>query len=330
MLFLHHDRLARYLPAVCVLIIIFSQFPGICKTPPVLHSGSVSCIPSSAVLAVCGDNRIYIVNASKAAESGYETAIMRSWNAAEEAGILGLESTVCDHIDECKPVNGGKDLMVTSSYGWCVLLDICTKKILFHTSLCTGAHSAELLPSGRIAIACSDKGNALQIYDISGPDKIIYSTNFVSAHGLFWNEDTKRLYVAGGQLLNIYELAGWNTSSPSLKLVKSIKTPEGAIHDLTFAGRNKLCISGRCSYLYDMAAEDFEELPLFESSGALKSVNYDMSTGQFWYTDATIPEGNESWSSHTIRYALRMQGGEVYSEFKIPDMDVYKVRVLKW
>ena len=57
-------------------------------------------------------------------------------------------------IDECKVVDNNRKMLVTSSSGGCVLIDIATKEVLFYATA-RNAHSAELLPEGRIAVALS-------------------------------------------------------------------------------------------------------------------------------------------------------------------------------
>jgi len=37
----------------------------------------------------------------------------------------------------------------------------------------------------------------------------------------------------------------------------------------------------------------FSELAHFSACTALKSVNYNEDTGEAWYTDATVPEGDQ-------------------------------------
>ena len=70
----------------------------------------------------------------------------------------------------------------------------------------------------------------------------------------------------------------------------------------------KLCIGGRRAYLYDIGANQFTEMTLFASSTAIKSINYNDDTGELWYTDSTIPEGSQAWSTQTIRYATDRNG----------------------
>lgn len=285
-------------------------------------------------LIFCGDNMVYMIDAGLADETGYKDAVTWSWDATTAAQTLGLAAARCNHIDDCKPVDNGKKLLITSSYEWCVLLDIATKEILFHTTAAPNAHSAELLPGNRLAVACSEggsaKNNSVQLYDIAAPNRIVFQSTLGSAHGVVWNETTQRLYAIGGQSLQIYKLKEWETATPSLELERTVQTPQGGLHDMSLVNSNTLCIGGRRAYLYDIGASRFTEMTLFASSTAIKSINYNDETGELWYTDATVPEGSQSWSTQTIRYATDMNAQAAARTIKVPDLDMYKVRVMNW
>ena len=290
---------------------------------------------SSAIteLIFCGDNMVYMIDAGLAKET-YQNAVTWSWDAKSIASTLGLDASRCSHLDDCKPVDNGKKLLLTSSYNWSVLLDIATKQVLFHTVQCPNAHSAELLPDNRIAVACSSgsgaNNNKVQLYDITSPNKVLFQTELNSAHGVVWNQTAQRLYAVGGQSLLIYKLKNWDSAEPSLELEKTVRTPQGGLHDLTAVNSNTLCVAGNRAYLYDIGSGVFTEMKLFAASTAIKSLNYNDETGEMWYTDATVPEGSQSWSSQTIRYATDMNGSAATRTIRVPDQDMYKVRVMSW
>ena len=277
---------------------------------------------------------VYMIDAGLADETGYKNAVTWSWDATTAAATLGLAASRCNHLDDCKPVDNGKKLLVTSSYNWCALLDIATGEVLFHTTAAPNAHSAEMLPDNRIAVACSEgsssDNNKVQIYDIARPNLVLFQSELGSAHGVVWNETTQRLYAIGGQSLQIYKLKDWTSATPSLELEKTVQTPYGGLHDMSLVNSNTLCIGGRRAYLYDIGANQFTEMTLFASSTAIKSINYNDDTGELWYTDSTIPEGSQAWSTQTIRYATDRNGSAATRTIKVPDLDMYKVRVMSW
>ena len=91
-----------------------------------------------------------------------------------------------------------------------------------------------------------------------------------------------------------------------------------------------LTVAGDHAYLFNVDTETFTEMNLFSGASAIKSLNYNGETGEIWYTDATIPEGSESWSSQKIRYSTNKDGSSADRIIKVPDMDMYKVRVKQW
>ena len=191
-----------------------------------------------------------------------------------------------------------------------------------------------MLPDNRIAVACSEGSNSdnnkVQVYDIARPNLVLFQSELGSAHGVVWNETTQRLYAIGGQSLQIYKLKDWTSATPSLELEKTVQTPYGGLHDMSLVNSNTLCIGGRRAYLYDIGANQFTEMTLFASSTAIKSINYNDDTGELWYTDSTIPEGSQAWSTQTIRYATDRNGSAATRTIKVPNLDMYKVRVMSW
>ncbi len=285
-------------------------------------------------LIIAGSNKIHVINVAQCMNSDYKAGLEWTWDATDAASVLGLTAARCDHIDDCKPVDNGTKFLISSSYNWVVLLDRTTKQVLFHAEQCSNAHSAELLPGNRIAVACSDgtssTHNQVQIYDINRPNTILFSYPLTSGHGVVWCETTNRLYAIGSKQLMVFSLQDWDTSAPQLKLEKTITTPQSSNHDLTLADSNTLVVAGVRAYLFDVNTESFTEMPHFAASTQLKSVNYNPLTSELWYTDATVPEGTQSWSTHTLRYATDPAATSMAGTIRITDMDVYKVRVLNW
>ena len=136
------------------------------------------------------------------------------------------------------------------------------------------------------------------------------------------------LHGAGGDALKVFEVTFGE--KPSIALKKTIKTPKTGIHDLMRVDNSTLTVAGDHAYLFNVDTETFTEMNLFSGSSAIKSLNYNGETGEIWYTDATIPEGSESWSSQKIRYSTNKDGSSADRIIKVPDMDMYKVRVKQW
>lgn len=289
-----------------------------------------------AKLVVCGDNKLYIINAEKAIETGFDSAIIWEWDAKSVQSIVGGDMI---RLDECKVVDGGTKILATSSRSWAVLLDIATKELLWWSYSSKNAHSADLLPDGKIAVACSSSdsgvGNKVQIFDIKESNKELFSTPLESAHGVVWNEADQKLYAIGGSTLNVYTLNGSDTNTPTLTLVKSIDTSSRVtgLHDLTLVNPTTLLLAGRKAALYDLTKNTFTPLPHFSGSIGIKSVNYNHTTGDCWYTDATDPDNQAGydWATKNIFHTSNIAYTTIDRKIVVPEgFNMYKVRVMNW
>ena len=305
------------------------------------HEGSVTCTAGGKVetepiegksktsLLFCGDSMIYLIDPAIAAKEGYKNAIIWQWDAKAEMATIGKDML---RLDDCKPVDNKSKILASSSRGYAVLVDFSTKKLLWYSNNSVQAHSIEYLPNNRIAVACSTGGDSVQIFDINSPNKILFSTTLLSAHGVVWNPATERLYAVGKTSLNIYQLTDWNTSSPKLTLERTVNTKDyvTSLHDLTLVDDKTLLVAGKKAALFNLETNKFTKLPHFNSSTALKSVNYNAETGECWYTDATGTDRELDWSSNDIRYTsnVNMSGGQ--KSIWIGDLNMYKVRVFNW
>lgn len=287
----------------------------------------------STELVFCGDNHVYVVNAS-IIKNSYDESVVWHWNAKDYASQLGLAASRCDHIDDCKFVDNGRKVLITSSYSWCALVDYETKEMLFHTTQVNNAHSAEYIPGGYIAIACSegssDNHSKIHLYKESKSESVLATAELYSAHGLVWDYNENLLYAAGGQNIKVFEITGADSDTPSLTLKKTIQTPTDWTHDLTRVDDNTLCVAGIKAYLFNTVNSTFEEIPLFAASTGIKSLNYNGETGEMWYTDATVPEGDQTWSSHKLRYCADKNASSESRVVNVNDINVYKVRVKNW
>lgn len=287
----------------------------------------------STELVFCGDNHVFVINASIVKDS-YTESIVWSLDAKTLSASIGLDASRCDHLDDCKFIDNGHKLMLSSSYGWAAVLEYPSAKVLFSTTQSGNAHSIEYIPGDFIAVACSGatEGNygQVQIYDMNRSNTILAHDGFASAHGLVWDYKRNVLYAIAGQSLRTYEISGLDSRKPELKLAKTVSTPYSGLHDLTRVDDDNLCVAGNHAYLYNIVTGKFDEMKRFSSSTALKSVNYNSETGEVWYTDSTIPEGNETWSSHKIRYVSDRNSSGDDRIINVNDIDMYKVRVKQW
>lgn len=119
----------------------------------------------SREIIACGDDRVLIIDLDNS--TGEDVKVVWEWTAGDAADLSPGMKKLMVPTDDCKPVDVGKKILVTSSGGGVVLIDRQTKKSLFSASV-PMAHSAEYLPGGLIAVALSTHkgGNSLELYDI--------------------------------------------------------------------------------------------------------------------------------------------------------------------
>ena len=270
-------------------------------------------------VVACGDKDLYIVDVAKSTEDSL--AVIWHWNVFESYGQITDEQRHAIRVlDDCKPVDGGEHLLLTSSAGGTLLLDIATKKCLFH-AITPMSHSADKLPGDRIAVANSThpKGNSLEIYDVSNPDVCVWKDTLYSGHGVVWSEKYSSLFALGFDQLRRYSLKDWETQSPSLVLEETFELPGTGGHDLLKAGEDALTVTNSLgTYVFDIQGKTFTPFAPLEGVEHIKSLNYDPETGRVVYTVAET----SWWTNHV--YCVNPDKVLSFD----PEWRLYKVRVL--
>ena len=260
---------------------------------------SVGCSPlNSDCVAVCGDDKVMIIDFEKS--DGRDVDTVWSWQA--DKSVKGLPAEYVSRlqsIDECKSVDGNTKMLITSSSDCCLLIDIATKEVLFYANV-VNAHSADLLPNGRIAIALSTNnrglGNALELYDVKHPEKRIFRDSLYSGHGVVWNDKRESLFALGYKELREYKLKDWQSETPSLEKVAEWELPINSGHDLSPVDDNRMLISGREGVVwFDIAKQEFAPFEPLKDVRGVKSVNLDAKTNRLIFT-----KGETSWWTQNI------------------------------
>ncbi len=270
-------------------------------------------------VAVCGNGEVRILDMS--ASDGRDIKEVWSWCKDDSSVSLpeGYDRYL-HHIDDCKFVDGNTKLLLTASGNGMVLLDIETKEVLTYAHV-PMAHSADLLPGGRVAVALSThkKGNALEVYDIDKPEKTIIRDSLYSGHGVVWNASRQSLYALGYKELREYKLENWDSDAPSLKMVANWELPMTSGHDLSPVDDSRMLISAHEGVMWFNVDEGtftpFEPLADVKN---VKSVNYDPKTGRVIYTKAEI-----SWWTHNV---YQQNPDKIIT---IDSLNIYKVRPVR-
>lgn len=176
-------------------------------------------------LILCGGAELFMVEPDA-------TTKVWSWRAKDHRELPADLSNAFATTDECKPVDNGKRLLVSSSSGGCALLDTATGKPLWWAKV-RNAHSIESLPDGRVVVASSLGGDQLVLFDTAKGDRVLWQTALPSAHGVVWDPARMRLFALGFKELRSYALLNWTSLTPALELKQTIPLPDDDGHDLS-------------------------------------------------------------------------------------------------
>lgn len=277
----------------------------------------VSCDRKPSEIIACGDDQVIVIN-SKASDKENVNIIWR-WKVSDATDLPEGYQKYMIPTDECKPVEGDRKILITSSGGGVVLVDRKTKKSLFYAHV-PMAHSAEYLPDDKVLVALSTApgGNSLEVYDVKNPDKIIFKDSLYSGHGVVWMPGMESLFALGYNELREYSLKNWNSEKPELQLMKTWILPDNGGHDLSSVSDTRLVLTTTNGvWVFNIREEKFSPFELLNQIKNVKSVNFNESTKELVYT-----KGEISWWTHNI-YCMNPD-----KILTIPNINLYKVRVV--
>lgn len=246
---------------------------------------------AGGTLFVCGaDEVVRIDPATSPAER------LWAWSAAGCDEIPADLKRAFATTDECKPLDGGKRLLVSSSGGGCALLELPSGKALWWARV-TNAHSIEELPGGRIAVASSvgATGNKVLLFDRSLPEKPIAELPLKSAHGLVWDGKRKLLWALGFDVLIACRADG-----DELVQTQSHTLPDNDGHDLrAVPGSQDLVLSTHGGvWLFDREKSTFRPEPTMKEWMDVKSIDIHPGNGRV----AVVRAEGGHWWTETLRF----------------------------
>lgn len=176
-------------------------------------------------------------------------------------------------VNECKPVIGGKYILITSSWrdGGLALIRRSDKKTLYCATKLRGAHSAEVLPDGNIVVAASGEKGFLRVYKVNRADLDAGTLQPAEpagtdvplpwGHGVVWDRKGTCLWALGGdEILQLHYARDGDT--PALKVAARVALPEGGGHDLfpMLGDDDRLMVSTSSrNWLFSPATRTFTE-----------------------------------------------------------------------
>ncbi|MFH1069331.1 MAG: DUF6528 family protein, partial [Candidatus Glassbacteria bacterium] len=182
-------------------------------------------------LILCGWDEVFILRLAGPTDSLPEK--VWSWKAQDCPDLPDTMKPKFLSTDDCKPVDGGGKILITSSSEGIALVERAGGRLLYFASA-PNAHSADLLPGGRIAVAVShfeDRGDRLMVFDLAEPGRVVTSSELSWGHGVVWDAERELLWALANQAIHVYRLADWNLANPRLETVDTIPLPESGGHD---------------------------------------------------------------------------------------------------
>lgn len=289
--------------------------PWLISSTPVL-SQSVS-----RELITCGRERVHILDLNRRDANG-TPKITWTWQAAGRADLPKDYHALFRSTDECKPIDGGRRILIVSSGSGVALVDREKDSVLFY-GRAVNAHSADVLPGGRIAVAASrdpreNKGDALILFDITMPGRELWRTDLPSGHGVVWDEKRAIVWALADQEIRGYRLSDWKTPAPKLERIAAIPLPERGGHELhPVPGTSMLAVSTatKC-WLFDRDAKTISPHPKLAEKSSVKCISVHPTTGQIAFIEADRP----NWWTEKVRFI------EPDDTFTLPGEQFYKVR----
>jgi hypothetical protein len=280
----------------------------------------LGCGASAEPLLLCGLDEVFLIDTATAEKGTIEK--LWSWKATDREDVPeGLRRAFAT-TDECKSIDGGSRVLVSSSSGGCALVERPSGKVLWYARV-PNAHSLEVLPRERVVVASSvhPQGNKFLLFDIAKPDQPLWGTPARSAHGVVWDAERQRLWALNYDELRCYQLKNWESDQPSLELEKHYALPDEDGHDLqpTTGSVDLAITTANHVYLFDRQKREFRAHQALGGQPEVKCVSTHPRTGRVVYLPAI---GGKQWWSDRISF-LAPEGG-----VRFPGEKLYKARWL--
>jgi hypothetical protein len=279
------------------------------------------CLPPAALpaqLVVCGWDEVFVLDLDR-----NPPAKVWTWKAADRPELPAHMRDKFRTTDECKPLDGGRRILVTASSDGVAVVEHPSGRVTFYAQA-ANAHSAELLPNDRIVVAASHRPNAagdrLILFDLDKPERPLYQTELSWAHAVLWDEQRQILWALSSDDLRAYRLKNWSGGGPELEKLAAYPLPDTGGHDLQpVPGTALLTVTTerRC-WLFDRDARRLSPHPQLAAERNVKCIVHNPRTGQVLWIQA---EGGNWWTEK-----LRFLNPERLVQ--LPGEHLYKARWL--
>ncbi len=308
------DKPESWLQTTCfclLCVILFSTHFSLIASSQNSGTSLASYQPNTDTIIVCGDSLVLMVDLTKSETNNPH--IVWQWNAKTAVDLPeAYREQKFNSIDDCKAVEDGETMLISSSSWGVAVVEIESKKVHFYTEV-ANAHSLELLPGNKLAVAAStnEEGNKIVVFDLDKGGDEIFSDSLYSGHGVVWDKQRESLYALGFDVLREYKM----DPDAILKKVNEWQIPGESGHDLQLTpdGHKLLLTEHHNAWAFDLATHQFEKIELPHQVD-IKSLTKN-SRGQTMYIAA-----EESWWAHHVRFV------EPSFILNFPEIKLYKAR----
>jgi hypothetical protein len=291
--------------------------------PALLFLASCATSPGSARpsdLLVCGGDEVVILDLRDASVAKQ----IWSWRAADRTELPEPFRQKFGSTDECKPVDGGRKILITSSGGAVALVERPSGRVLFYAAA-PNAHSAEVIPGNRLVVACSTgpAGDRLVLHDLAVSDAPLAFDDLEGAHGAVLDEKRGLLWTLGTTELRAYSLKDLTASTPAFVRKQAYALPNEGGHDLgPIPDRPGLTVTTQHHvWVFDRDLRNFRTFPQLGEFDNVKSMDFDPESGALAFVRAET-----SWWAERVKFlgisrTVELPGKKVYKARWSPPVD---------
>lgn len=269
-------------------------------------------------LLVCGGDEVVILDLDGAPKQIW------SWRAVDRLELPEALRKKFGSTDDCKPVDGGRKILITSSGGAAALVERSTGKVLFYAAV-PNAHSAEGIPGNRVVVASSTHadGNRLVLHDLAVSDAPLISEPLEGAHGAVLDEERGLLWALGTFELRAYGLKELTAGSPAFVRKQTHTLPNEGGHDLRpIPDRPGLTVTTHHHvWVFDRDLRSFRTFPQLGEFDNVKCMDFDPESGALAFVRAET-----SWWAERVRFlgldrTVEFPGKKIYKARWCPRLD---------
>ena len=227
------------------------------------------------------------------------------------------------------------DVMVCASGRTAKVIDYDTgEEIWKKTDVPGGAHGAELLPNGVVAVA-SSSSDTVSFFHMNGTAKKVMPLE--DAHAVLWDPEYQVVWAAGYTEIRAYQVTVSDSGAITVTEDQSKRSPfkNTGGHDLApvYYDKDKMWFSAFSKiYVFDKTTQTYsEEIPGDHGIVGVRRVkglgNFPDGSMITTYPDEA-PTSLQTWTTEKLNFYFMYEGKLYYTPVYTPNMHYYKIRIV--